>query len=118
MKPALSHTAVVSPGADHGPDWWHREHPVFTPLTGFFSGLAFVLLVPALFAGLLEATLPRHTVQDLFPLVLLALVVPIALVARHHSRRFGLYFALGMAATAVVVLGVGWVVLQIMVAIS
>ena len=113
MKPALTRPVVGD-----GPDWWHRDHPVFTPLTGFFSGLAFVLLVPAVFAGLLEATLPRHTVEDLFPFVLLVLVVPIALVARPHSRRFGLYFALGMGATAAVVLGVGWVVLRIMIAVS
>ena len=38
------------------PDWWHRDHPVFTPITGFFTGLLFVALVPAGFlagAGLL-----------------------------------------------------------------
>ena len=35
------------------PDWWHRDHPTFTALTGFFTGLAFLILVPALFAGAL-----------------------------------------------------------------
>ena len=38
------------------PDWWHRDHPTFTALTGFFTGLAFVALVPALFVGLLMGT--------------------------------------------------------------
>lgn len=98
------------------PDWWHREHPVFVPLTGFFSGLAFMLLVPGLFAALLEALFPLHTVSDLFPFVLVALVVPVVLVAGPRTRRFGLFFVLGMAATAAVVLGVGAAVLWLMTA--
>jgi hypothetical protein len=97
------------------PDWWHRDHPVFTPLTGFFSGLAFMLLVPSVFAALLESVFSQHTVGDLFPFVLVTLVVPIVLVARERTRRFGLYFILGMGTTAVVVLGVGALVLWVMV---
>ncbi|WP_300680243.1 hypothetical protein, partial [Nocardioides sp.] len=85
--------------------WRHQDHPVVTPLSGFFSGLVFVVLVPALFAAVLNAIFPRHTVQDLFPSVVLALVVPIALVARPHTRRFGAYFFLGMVGTVVAVLG-------------
>jgi hypothetical protein len=97
------------------PDWWHRDHPVFTPLSGFFSGLAFMLLVPGLFAALLETVFSQHTVTDLFPFVLVALVVPIVLVVRERTRRFGLYFVLGMVATAIVVLGVGALVLWVLV---
>ena len=36
---------VRSPGDQ--PDWWHRDHPTFAALSGFFTGLLFVLLVPA-----------------------------------------------------------------------
>lgn len=93
------------------PDWWHRDHPTFTPLAGFFSGLAYLVLVPGLFAAVLEAFFDQDTVRQLFPLVLVTLVVPIVLVARRHSRRYGLYFLLGMGATAIVVLGVGALVL-------
>ncbi|UDY22623.1 hypothetical protein [Nocardioides sp. Kera G14] len=102
-------TAHLSPHA--ASEWMHEDHPVVTPLSGFYAGLAFVIVVPALFATVLNALFPRHTVEDLFPLVVLALGVPIWLLARQHTRRFGLYFCLGMAATAVVVFGVGWLVL-------
>jgi hypothetical protein len=98
-----------------GPSWWHRDHPVFTPLTGFFSGLAFTLLVPGLYAALLESVFAQHTVTDLFPLVAVAVAVPVVLLARGSTRRFGLYFLLGMAATAAVVLGVGALVLWVMI---
>ncbi|GAB7004371.1 hypothetical protein JCM18899A_18440 [Nocardioides sp. AN3] len=106
----------VAMTGERGPDWWHRDHPVFTPLCGFFSGLAFMLVVPSLFAGLLETFFAQHTVSDLFPLVLVALLVPVVLVARGRSRRFGLYFVLGMVATAVVVLGVAALVVWMMTA--
>jgi hypothetical protein len=97
------------------PDWWHRDHPVFTPLVGFFSGLAFMLLVPGLFAALLESVFSQHTVRDLFPFVLVMLVVPTVLLVRARTRRVGLYFLLGMVTTAAVVLGVGSLVLWVMV---
>jgi hypothetical protein len=97
------------------PDWWHRDHPVFVPLTGFFSGLAFTLVVPGLFAGLLETAFDQHTVSDLFPFVLVTLVVPIVLLVRERTRRLGLYFLLGMVTTAAVVLGVGALVLWVMI---
>lgn len=118
MRPALPPLAGVGYATDDALQWWHRDHPVFVPLSGFFTGLAFVLLVPAIFAGVLDALLPRHTVQDLFPLVLLTLVVPIALVARPQTRRLGLYFAVGIGATAAVVIGVGWLVLWVLVSLS
>jgi hypothetical protein len=105
----------VEMSAERRPDWWHRDHPVFTPLTGFFSGLAFMLLVPGIFAALLESVFPQHTVTGLFPFVLVMLVVPIVLVVRAHTRRLGLYFLLGMGTTAVVVLGVGALVLWLLV---
>lgn len=91
---------------------WHRDHPVLVPLTGFFTGLALTLLVPGAFAALLESVLPQHTVADVFPLVLVTLAVPLVLAVPRTTRRFGLYLALGIVVTAVVVaavsVGVVW----------
>jgi hypothetical protein len=116
MSHLQPHTAEGSmeTSDDGGPNWWHRDHPVFTPLTGFFSGLAFTLVVPGLFAALLEAFFPQRTVTDLFPFGAALLIVPLVLIAREHTRRFGLYFLLGMVATALVVVGVASVALWLL----
>ncbi len=99
------------------PDWWHRDHPTFTAITGFFTGLAFVAVVPALFVGLLQLVVEDETANDLFPFVLLCLAVPIGLLAAHRTRRFGGYMLIGMVVTALVVVGVAalviwWMVLR------
>lgn len=100
--------------AAHDLDWWHRDHPVFAALTGFFSGLAFVIVVPAAYVGLLRWLLPHERAEALFPYVLVALAVPLALAMPERSRRYGLYFLLGMGTTAAAVLGVGGSVLWLM----
>ena len=43
--------------------------------------------------------------------MLVTLVVPLALVANKRTRRFGIYFWIGMVLTAIVVVGVGALVL-------
>lgn len=96
-------------------DWWHRDHPTFTALTGFFTGMLFVTLVPGGFAALLRLLLPYERAEQLFPYVLVTLVVPVGLVAVPRTRRFGLYFLLGLVLTALVVLGVASLVLYFMV---
>jgi hypothetical protein len=101
--------------AERPPDWWHRSHPTFTALTGFFTGLIYVVLVPAVFVGLLHLVADDETTNDLFPLVLLSLGVPFGLMSSHRTRRFGGYMLLGMAVTAVVVLGVAGLVIWFMV---
>jgi hypothetical protein len=93
------------------PDWWHRDHPTFAALSGFFTGLLFVALVPAIYVGILSLMFDNDRVEDLFPFVLLTLVVPVGLVANRRTRRFGTYFWIGMLLTAVVVVGVGALVL-------
>ncbi len=93
------------------PDWWHRDHPTFTALSGFFTGLVVVIVIPGLFAGILHLLFADHTAEDLFPLVLVIFVVPIALIVVERTRRFGIYMTLGMVVTALVVLGVAAVVL-------
>ena len=96
-------------------DWWHRDHPVFVALSGFFTGLLFVTVVPGGFAGVLRLLFHYDTAERLFPLVAVALVVPITLVIIPRTRRFGLYMVLGMVVTALVVLGVTSLVLYFMV---
>ncbi len=88
------------------PEWWHRDHPVFVPLAGFFTGMLFIILVPGTYAAVLKAMVGYQRAEDLFPFVLLTLVVPIGLLAPHHTRRFGRYMLFGVVATAVVVVGV------------
>ncbi|GAA1163808.1 hypothetical protein [Nocardioides aquiterrae] len=101
-------------GASDGertPDWWHRDHPTFTALTGFFTGLAFVIVVPGLFAALLGLVLEDQAAEDLFPFVLVTLAIPAGLVIAPRTRRFGKYMLIGMVTTALVVAGVASVVL-------
>ncbi|HCB06263.1 MAG TPA: hypothetical protein DEQ43_18845 [Nocardioides bacterium] len=93
------------------PNWWHRDHPTFAALTGFFTGLLFVALIPAGFFGLLSLLFDNQRAEDLFPFVLVTLVVPLVLVVNKKTRRFGTYFWIGMVLTAIVVLGVGALVL-------
>ena len=93
------------------PSWWHRDHPTFAALTGFFTGLVFVLLIPAVYVGVLSLFLDNDQVESLFPFVLVTLAVPLALVVNQRTRRFGTYFWIGILLTAVVVVGVAALVL-------
>ena len=97
------------------PDWWHRDHPTFTALTGFFTGLVYVCLIPASFVGLLSAIFGNDRVEELFPFVLVMLVVPLILVLMPRTRRFGTYMWIGIVTTAIVVMGVGALVLWYMI---
>jgi len=106
-------TSSASPG--RRTDWWHHDHPTFTALTGFFSGMLFVTVVPGGFASVLRLLFDYHTAEELFPFVLVALVVPIALLGVPRTRRFGIYFAIGMVLTALVVIGVASLVAYYMV---
>ncbi|MDI6909070.1 hypothetical protein [Nocardioides sp.] len=108
-------TDEQAPAGERQPDWWHRDHPTFLSLAGFFTGLAFVIVVPGLFAAILGWIFEYHTAEDLFPLVLVTLAVPIGLVIAPRTRRFGKYMLIGMGVTALVVGGVSAVVLWFMV---
>jgi len=96
---------------ERGPNWWHRDHPTFAALSGFFTGLLFVALIPAAYVGVLSLMFDNDRVEELFPFVLVTLVVPLALVANRRTRRYGFYFWIGIVLTAVVVVGVGSLVL-------
>jgi 4-amino-4-deoxy-L-arabinose transferase-like glycosyltransferase len=117
MSTDQENSEQAAPGdpEERPPDWWHRDHPTFTALTGFFTGLAYVIVVPGLFAGILGLIFDYDTAERLFPFVLVMLLVPVALVIWPRTRRFGLYMLIGMVATAIVVLGVAGVVLWYMV---
>ena len=93
------------------PSWWHRDHPTFSALTGFFTGLVFVALIPAAYVGVLSLMFDNDRVEELFPFVLITLVVPLGLVANKRTRRYGIYFWIGIILTAIVVVGVGALVL-------
>ena len=102
-------------GPARQPDWWHRDHPTFTALTGFFTGLAYVIVVPGLYYAILSWLFDDHTAEDLFPFVLISLAVPIGLVVAPRTRRFGRYMLIGVVATALVVIGVSLLVLWLLV---
>ena len=115
----MNATVTDRPAAENEqrpPDWWHRDHPTFTALTGFFTGLAFVALVPAaLRRPAPPASFDDETTNDLFPIVLVALAVPLGLVAFSRTRRFGTYMLIGIVVTALVVVGAASLVLWLMV---
>jgi hypothetical protein len=93
------------------PDWWHRDHPIFVPLVGFFTGMAYVLFVPGVYGALLKAIVGYRRAEELFPFVLIMFVVPIGLLVPEHTRRFGRYMLFACIATLVVVVGVAVAVL-------
>ena len=97
------------------PSWWHRDHPTFSALTGFFTGLVVVLVVPGAFAAVLRALFDYDTAEGLFPFVLVIFAVPLILIAVPRSRRFGRYMLLGMLATAAVVVGAAALVVWILI---
>ena len=74
-----------------------------------------MLLVPAAFVGILSLVFDNDRVQELFPLVLVTLVVPLFLVISTRSRRFGTYMWIGIVSTALVVGGVSALVLYVLV---
>ena len=103
-------------------DWWHRDHPTFTAISGFFSGLVFATVVPGLFMATVryfaDDSTAERTAEEAFPFVLLFLVIPIAMVAFPQTRRFGTYLMLGIVVTLAVVIGVSTFVFWLMIRYS
>jgi hypothetical protein len=97
------------------PNRWHRGHPTFIALSGFFSGMLSVMLVPGAYAGILRLLFPYDTAEELFPYILLILAVPAVLVVVPRTRRFGTYMFIGMVLTTAVVACVASLVLYFMV---
>lgn len=88
------------------PDWFHRGHPVFFPLAGFFTGMLSIVVVPGAYAAIVKSIAGYQRAEELFPFVLLTLVVPIGMLVPHRTRRFARYMMLGIVCTVVVVVGV------------
>ncbi len=121
-KQAVDEPVADEPAADNGdggedlgdarqPSWWHRDHPTFAALSGFFTGLLFVALVPAAFFGVLSLALRQRPGRGPVPVRAGDAGRPVVLVASQRTRRFGTYFWIGMVLTAIVVVGVGALVL-------
>ena len=108
----MEHTGTQQ---DEGLGWWHHSHPTFAGITGFFAGMLFVTALPGAFAGILRLLFTYDTAEKLFPLVLLALVVPVVMLVKRKTRRFAQFMFVGMVVTALVVLGVASLVLYFMV---
>src|SRR3954452_12224274 len=102
---------------DEGPEpsWWHRSHPTFAGLVGFFVGVAYVIVVPGVYAALLGLLVSDSTAQELFPLVLVALLVPIAMLVPRKTRRFAQFMFLGILSTAVVIAVTSALVIWVMI---
>jgi hypothetical protein len=96
-------------------EWWHHSHPTFAGITGFFAGMLFVTALPGAFAGILRLLFSYQTAEKLFPLVLLALALPITMLVKRKTRRFAQFMFVGMLVTAMVVGGVTSLVLYFMV---
>ena len=95
--------------------WWHHSHPTFAGITGFFAGMLFVTALPGAFIGVLRLLFTYQTAEKLFPLVLIALALPIFMLVKRKTRRFAQFMFVGMVVTALVVLGVASLVLYFMV---
>lgn len=106
--------AGESPDPKRDPSWWHRGHPVFIPLAGFFSGMLYMIVVPGTYAAIVSSLVDQARSEELFPFVLLTLVVPIGLLVPKHTRRFARYLVFGALATLVVVVGVAAITLWIL----
>jgi membrane protease YdiL (CAAX protease family) len=96
------------------PDWWHRDHPVFVPLAGFFAGMVYIIVVPGLYAAVLKALVGYERAEQLFPFVLVALALPLALLVPPRTRTFGRYMVGGVVGTVLVVGVVAAVVLYVL----
>jgi hypothetical protein len=62
-----------------------------------------VIVVPGIYAAILSLFLSDSTARRLFPLIAVALVVPLALLIPRKTRRFAQFMLLGVVSTALVI---------------
>ena len=74
-----------------------------------------MIVVPGVYGALLSLLLGDTTAQRLFPLVLIALLVPLALLVPRKTRRFAEFMLLGIVLTVVVVAVTAAVVIWVLV---
>jgi hypothetical protein len=101
--PAPENVSEPDPEPDTEPSWWHRSHPTFAGVAGFFTGIVYVIVVPGIYATLLNAFFGEKTAARLFPYVLIALLVPAGLLVPRRTRRFAQLMLVCMVATVLVV---------------
>jgi len=77
-----------------------------------------VIIVPGLYATLLGLLLSDEAAKRLFPLVIVALVVPLAMLIPRKTRRFAQFMLLGVVLTAVVIGATATLVIWAMVALD
>lgn len=97
--------------------WFHRGHPVFTPLAGFFTGvLSLVVILGALgwvLRNVLDVDLSENPRYFFYALGAL-LVIDIALLVVPRTRRFAKYMLAALVTTPIVVGGVGALTLYLL----
>ncbi|WP_299057914.1 hypothetical protein [uncultured Nocardioides sp.] len=116
----------VDPDSWDGDSWdddsWDGEdessvaaRPVAVPLTGFFTGMAYILGLPVLYVWLSDPDSIADSVGVDLAWLLAAILVPVFLTAIPQTRTFGRYMLLGVGLSAVVVVGVAAVVLAVLI---
>jgi hypothetical protein len=118
LEPVAETAPAPAPEADREPDWWHRSHPTFAGVAGFFTGIVYVIVVPGIYATLLNAFLGEKTAARLFPYVLIAVLVPVGLLVPRRTRRFAQLMLVGMIATVLVVAVTAALVLWVLVSLD
>lgn len=89
---------------------WHRDHPAWAPLAGFFTGFFLVIAALVLLGWLVEEVFDYDVTSHpwiLLVAVAVVFVVNVALLVRQESRRFARYMLFGVLVTPVVIFGVG-----------
>lgn len=114
-EPVATDEGVADAGGRGIFGWWRSSHPTFAALTGFYAGLAYIILVPGVAGAILAAVVGQDRAEELFPWLGLTLVVPLALLLPRKTRRFAQFVWLGIISTFVVIVGVGALVLWLMI---
>src|SRR4051794_34771191 len=118
LEPVAGTDPAPGAGGDEEPSWWHRSHPTFAGVAGFFTGIVYVIVVPGIYATLLNAFLGEKAAARLFPYVLIAVFVPIGLLVPRKTRRFAQLMLVGMVATVLVVAVTAALVLWVLVSLD
>lgn len=102
------HESAAVDGAQ--PRFWHRDHPVSTPLAGFFTGVVLVVVVLLLLGAILDLVV-GYDVSEHPWVFLVALGVLLAanlvLVLAGGTRRFARYMLFGILTTPAVIVAAG-----------
>ncbi len=107
---------VREPGSDLR--FWHRDHPVSTPLSGFFTGVLLVVVVLGLLGAILDLVVGydvgAHPWVFLVALGVL-LAANLVLVVVGGTRRFARYMLFGILTTPAVVVATGALTLSLLI---